>query len=115
MPNASKQSALEAALADLNRPVPAKTRAEHLRYFASVQRRQALASLLTVTQTRRWAAKVSAYNPGVGQFYGVPATAETRARVAKFAAHCRKLANKACAEARELEAVEASAALKRAA
>lgn len=103
MPTAA-QSALEVALNKWDRPLPVRTQAEQLRHFASVQRRQALASLLTVTQTRRWAAKVSAYNSGVRTFYGVPASAETRASVARFAQSCRMRANKACAEARELEA-----------
>ena len=97
----AQQTALAAELAKLDAPVPTRTQAEHLRHFAAVQRRQALASLLTVTQTRRWAAKVAAYNSGVRQFY--PASAETRASVAKFAANCRKRANEACAKARALE------------
>lgn len=104
MQPATQPSALEARLAVLNRPVPVRTQAEELRHFAAVQRRQALASLLTVTQTRRWAAKVAAFNSGVRIFYGVPASAETRASVARFAKSCRMRANKACALARELEA-----------
>lgn len=110
MHTAAHPSDLEAALAPHSAPRPAKTQAEHLRHFAAVQRRQALASLLTVTQTRRWAAKVAVHNSGVRQFYGVPASAETRASVAKFAANCRKRANEACAKARELETAQPVAA-----
>jgi hypothetical protein len=112
---AAHPSALEAALAVLNRPVPVRTQAQHLRHFAAVQRSQALASLLTVTQTRRWAAKVAAYNSGVRTFYGVPASAETRASVARFAQSCRKRANEACAKARALEAGSVSAVSQKAA
>lgn len=113
MPTAHQPSALEAALAKHVAPVPVRTQAQELRQFAAVQRRQALATLLTVTQTRRWAAKVAAYNSGVRTFYGVPASAETRASVARFAKSCRMRANKACAEARELEASVSAAQAKR--
>lgn len=90
-------------MALLDAPRPARTQAEELRNFASVQRRQGMGYIHEIGATRRWAAKVSAKsNRGVGQFYGVGDT-DYRAKALKFALACRKRANKAAALAREIE------------
>lgn len=103
MHTAATTSDLVAALALLDAPRPARMQAEHLRHFAAVQRRQGMGYIHEIGHTRRWATEVSTkYNPGVGLFYGAD-NVEYRAKALKFALRCRKLANKAAAEARAIE------------
>jgi hypothetical protein len=104
MSTPSKIAALETALAALEGSAPVLTQAQRLRKLATVQRRQGMASIQALAQTRRWVAKAESYNPGVGQFYGVPTNGDVRARTLAFALDCRARANKAAAKAREIEA-----------
>lgn len=101
----SSMKAPEASLAGaMGRPSPVPTKAERLRKLATVQRRQGIASIQTLTQTRRWVAKASKTNPGLGKFYGVPAGSDVRAKTLAYALFCRANANRAAAQARQIEA-----------
>lgn len=83
-----------------------RTKPERLRQLAKVQRSEGMASIRRLRQERRWIAKLQTVNPGVGQFYGVPHSAEVRADAARYALSCRRRANNAAAEARALEAAD---------
>ena len=90
-------------LAEAAQPAPLAPKAERLRKLAAVQRREGMAGISRLRSERRWIAKLSQTNPGVGRFYGVPHSAEARADAARYALSCRRRANEAAAEARALE------------